>query len=1050
MKAKLLVLLLLLAVLVGLTYELVQIELRYLHPRVVQVERPVVREVLGTITQEAVDRALDSVVVYARAHNEDLEILQQLRTSTGEERRVFTPLFIKGINLGAALPGAHPADFPATSDDYLRWFRQMARAGFNVVRVYTVFPPAFYSALATYNLQNRSHPLYLLQGVWVPVPENEDYLDPEFTRQIQWEIERAVNAVYGGGEYFSNVAPLTLGFLFGREWEPNGVQTTQQLHPEATAYEGFFVSLPQGTPMEVWLARMLDYLQTYEVVKYHGLHPVAFVNWLPLDPLYHNTEWVESERVREYDNDLWTVDPARFYRTPRNLAGLFAAYHVYPYYPDFVNLEYLEDSSRFGPDNYAGYLQALHEVTAPMPLVVAEFGVPSSRGIAHFNPLGMHQGGHTEEQQGAWDARMFQVIYDEGLAGGILFSWMDEWFKRNWLVMDFENPLSRNPLWHNVYDPEQTYGLVSFDPEIHRVDGAADDWQHPSPFARGQGVRRLFLDADPAYLYLRLDLAQPFHPETDTLWVFLDTYGPDLGERHAPRAPWSLAQGTEFALSLAPPGRVWVSSSYQVFQDWIRGIRSDLRPVPGGTGQWEEPALLANRSRITLVGDTVPEQRFYPGRLIFAPQEENTLADWYVRDTVVEVRLGWNLINVTDPSSHRVVFDDPETPEIDARPTDGIALAVLWIRRGQVLGTLPGARNHRLAFTRRYLWPAWEHPRYREHLKASYRVLREALARLEQDPSRREARRNDLRNPWTTVRFQLTDFPRGLRGIASWTFDHGYLGALRYGLARLARYGAHASFGVTPENFAPTPRRSLAAAGRAPALRFARPQLLELIQQGHELALMGNTRVPWDLVDSLRSLGAGSPGLHWTREQVPGGVQSEARRRGIRWIRFLGARSNAPEPRFLLQAYPVVSDSQPSPRQAFRWLQEARGRWAVWAYGDIAPRGGVASSGTVSPFTLERHLRLARNLGFALLAPGEALGYLQARSTARLRVRAEKRLWVLQLENSPVPLWVRWEAPPGLYRVHQSLQDGVYEGRRHPLYLRIPPGQPVLVEQLAP
>ncbi len=1054
MKAKLLVLLILLAVLGGLTYELVQIELRYLHPRVVQVERPVVREVMGTVTPEAVDRALDSVTVYARARGEVLEILRQHRAPTGEERRTFVPLFIKGINLGAALPGHHPADFPATTEDYLRWFRQMTRAGFNVVRVYTVFPPNFYSALATYNLQNRSRPLYLLQGVWVPVPENEDYLDPEFTRRIQLEIERAVNAVYGGGEYFSDVSAVTLGFLFGREWEPDGVHTTQALHPEATSYQGLLVSLPQGNPMEVWLARMLDYIQTYEVVRYHGLHPVAFVNWLPLDPLYHNTEWVESERVREYDNDLWTVDPSRFYRTHRNPAGLFAAYHVYPYYPDFVNLEYLSDSSRFGPDNYAGYLRALYEATDGLPLVVAEFGVPSSRGIAHFNPLGMHQGGHTEEEQGQLNARLFQDIYDEGLAGGILFAWMDEWFKRNWLVMDFENPMSRNPLWHNVYDPEQTYGLVSFDPQGLRVDGRANDWQEFQPFATGTGIRRLFVAADPVYLHLRLDLAGAFRPETDTLWLFLDTYDEGLGETRSPRPSWHLANGTEFALCLSPPGRTWVTESYQVFQDWIRGIRSPMRPLARPSGRWVEPALLANRARETLLGDSVPERRFYPGRLIFASQDENSLADWFVQDSVLELRLGWNLINVTDPSSHRVLFDDPETPEIDAVPTKGIAFAALWVRNGRVLGTLPGAQAQRLRFTERYLWPGWDEPAYEEHLKASYVVLQRFLPGLERDSARRHARLQALKNRPSRMAFRLTAFPRNTQGFASLTFDYGALDAIRHGLPRLAKYGIQATFGLVPENLQATPVRRAYGDG-PPALRFARGHLLDLIGQGHEIALQGpmdgNAGPDWALADSLRRLGTEPRALLWYGKSLPAPVERQARQRGL-VVRLLGPEPNPAVPSARVRALPILGDTAPSPRRVDRYLQKAQDGWAVLAYRRVVAsseaRTGESRRFVVDPFTLERHLRLARNRHLALWPLGRAWAYLEARRAARLRVTPQQGFWVLTLENSREPLWVEVTGPPGILRVHRSLTDGLYELRRHPLYLHLPPGVPVLVERV--
>ena len=45
-------------------------------------------------------------------------------------------------------------------------------------------------------------------------------------------------------------------------------------------------------------------------------------------------------------------------------------------------------------------------------------------------------------------------------AGAILFAWLDEWFKKNWVVIDYEIPLENTRLWHNVMDAEQNYGIM--------------------------------------------------------------------------------------------------------------------------------------------------------------------------------------------------------------------------------------------------------------------------------------------------------------------------------------------------------------------------------------------------------------------------------------------------------------------------------------------------------------------------------------------------------------------------------------------------------------
>ena len=79
----------------------------------------------------------------------------------------YTPVFIKGVNLGAAVPGSWPGQLAITAEQYARWFRMMTRAGFNTVYIYTLHQPRFYEEFARYNKENPDKPLYLLQGVWL-------------------------------------------------------------------------------------------------------------------------------------------------------------------------------------------------------------------------------------------------------------------------------------------------------------------------------------------------------------------------------------------------------------------------------------------------------------------------------------------------------------------------------------------------------------------------------------------------------------------------------------------------------------------------------------------------------------------------------------------------------------------------------------------------------------------------------------------------------------------------------------------------------------------
>ncbi|MEF8780607.1 MAG: hypothetical protein V5A46_07995, partial [Haloferacaceae archaeon] len=337
----------------------------------------------------------------------------------------YEPLSVRGINLGMAKPGYFPGEAAITRSEYDRWLAAIGEIA-NVVRTYTIHPPAFYRALAAYN-DGATDPLLLLQGTWVPTAELRDRGDATaLSASIDAELDRTVDVVHGAatlpdrpgyasGTYDADVSGSVLGFLFGVEWPPAVVVETNERGTPGE-YAGTYLRTRDGTPFERWLAGRLDRLVAGEVDRYDTQRPVAFVNWVTTDPLEHPYEPYRDE-------DLVGVDPDSLECTDAFEAGTLAAYHVYPYYPDLLNetpayAGYVDH--RGEPNNYAGYLSELVERTA-FPVLIAEFGVPSSRGIAHRNVHGRHQGRHTEQEQGEIVAAMFEDVDRTGTAGGIAF-----------------------------------------------------------------------------------------------------------------------------------------------------------------------------------------------------------------------------------------------------------------------------------------------------------------------------------------------------------------------------------------------------------------------------------------------------------------------------------------------------------------------------------------------------------------------------------------------------------------------------------------------------
>src|SRR5690606_35058577 len=118
--------------------------------------------------------------------------------------------------------------------------------------------------------------------------------------------------------------------------------------------------------------------------------------------------------------DIVSVDPNVIYaKGEAEETGQFASYHVYPYYPDFLNYDpdYLNyEDHRGEKNNYAAYLNELKSVHR-LPILVAEFGVPASRGMTHTNPFGKNQGFLSETEQGEIISSLYEDILAEDYLG---------------------------------------------------------------------------------------------------------------------------------------------------------------------------------------------------------------------------------------------------------------------------------------------------------------------------------------------------------------------------------------------------------------------------------------------------------------------------------------------------------------------------------------------------------------------------------------------------------------------------------------------------------
>ena len=687
-------------------------------------------------------------------------------TGEGWEERFWT-----GMNLGATLPGHAPGELAPTREDYLRWFAEMEKMNVDVLRVYTILNPEFYEAFSEFN-STREEPLWLIQGVWSPEEEltgddleGRDAYTPEITEIFRHEIRDAVRVVHGdadiperpghaSGRFRSDISEYVLGWVVGTEWFPLAVDKTDRMNAGIEPYEGkFFRATGDATPFEGWMAWMLDTFAEEEM-EYGWQHPVAISNWPTTDPLEHPDEANEQE-------DLVPVDPMHVEPTEAWKAGYFASYHIYPAYPDFMRNEQKYQDYRTAEgerDPYAGYLNELRAHHKGIPLIAAEYGTSSARGMAHRGPLGRNQGRHTEEAQGEINADLLDAIHQEGYDGGVLFSWQDEWFKFAWNTGPLEIPATRRPMWLNRLTNEQNYGVIATEPgesiedTIH-LDGKTGDWERrnggPDGFrdvvdwvtdrvqGRGAGVAEtsyedfdLGVTHDEAYVYLLMQKREGewLFPGEEVNVGFGSLPGGSPTANQAPGVGFPDG-GLQFLLEIknGEDSNLWVNSAYDQHA-WLYGKKLDYMTDPVLEEDPEEgvfsPWRLALNRPLVLPqsGREIPFEDYEVGKMnpgITDPSdpEFDSLADWYAEGDVLEVRIPWTMLGYTDPST-RMVWDYPYE-------ADGIRAVEAGDLRVYPTVRNPGETAPEEVDPLGYTWRDWDQPTYHERKKKGFGSLSE-------------------------------------------------------------------------------------------------------------------------------------------------------------------------------------------------------------------------------------------------------------------------------------------------------------------------------------
>lgn len=646
-------------------------------------------------------------------------------------------MFMRGVNIGATEPGLFPGDLTISYDTYYRWFGYISEMNCNCIRIYTLMPPQFYQALGDFNKKAKNK-LYLYQGIWVNEEDIERLSDTyaeneKILNDFMTDAVNLVNVIHGKakiaetageayGTYNTDVSPWLVGWIIGIEWDPNFVINTNNQHPDKKDYDGEYLYTQTASPFEAFLCRVGDALIKHEAKTYKFQVPLAFSNWITTDPLTHPNE-------PHFDEDKATVNTENV--KCRNFGpGMFASYHIYPYYPDSLNyqedyLEYTDDSGKV--NTYEAYLEDL-KLAHTVPIIVAEFGIPTSRGMGHESVMGYNQGMVDETAQGAMLIDMLGSIENAKYAGGIVFTWQDEWFKRTWNNVMFDIA-DRRPYWSNIQTTEQCFGLLAFDPGKESmaayVDGDVSEWKNTQPtVTTGQG--KLYIKSDERYLYIMLD-AGNYDFEKDTLLIPINTIA-DQGNLKAAQYNAEFDTAADFLIYIngKDNSHIYVDRYYDAFNYYfleskkLSDIKAEENAGVKNSGMFDIMRLCYGYN-LTVKGtnQVVPDKAYETGKLRYGngnpkAQEYKSLSDFYFKNGKLEIRIPWQLLNVMDPSGKQQISDFRKTQVISPQAYQSFDFGFAY---------RTGTESLKITLGGSYEYNGWNTPTWHERLKPAYYEL---------------------------------------------------------------------------------------------------------------------------------------------------------------------------------------------------------------------------------------------------------------------------------------------------------------------------------------
>ncbi len=507
---------------------------------------------------------------------------------------------------------------------------------------------------------------------------------------------------------------------------------TYKNNADYTQYKGEYMYTAEGaSAFEAMLAGIGDTVLRYESKKYKQQRLIAFSNHPMTDPF----KYPVSVTINANKSGRLNVENIKC--TDKVISGQFASYHVYPYYPDF--LKYMEDWSILGieksDNSYRAYLTALNKHHS-YPVVISEFGIPTSRGMSHSDSTyGRNMGNVPEAEQGDAIVKCYEDIMASGSAGSCIFAWQDEWLRHTWNTM-YAVDVSRSAYWSDFQTSGQHFGLLAFDSgkekSVSYVDGDTAEWTEADIVSKNQNLE-LSMKYDEKFIYF-LVKKSGFDFEKDKIYIPLDIT-PKSGSNYCENYNIKFENDADFVVVIdgKENSRIQVQKRYEA----LRSTFSDIVYSQNAYAKGDEPDAKSPEFvnidmlydvKYEIVFDTADKllahmeiipQVYETGKLRYGnanPESSNfdSIADFCAKGEYVEIRLPWQLLNFRDPTRMEIHDDYYE----GNYGVEGIKIKEIGIGAGM-------GENGRIPMD--YVkMKGWDNkPTFHERLKNSYYVIQE-------------------------------------------------------------------------------------------------------------------------------------------------------------------------------------------------------------------------------------------------------------------------------------------------------------------------------------